>query len=148
MSTRDVVHAFFAAVERRDVEAAAAWFADDAPYSNVPHPPTFGPAGVKAMLNNILAASTEVRWDVVSEAYDGGRGHVERIDRFVIGGTEYSVSCHGVFDVDQERRLITSFRDYADLTPWRATVVPALERWLAGELQHGRLHDRGSNTIG
>lgn len=148
MSTRDVVHAFLAAVERRDVEAAAACFADDAPYRNMPHPPVVGPAGVRAMLTNILAASTEVRWDVVSEAYDGACGHVERVDRFVIDDTEYAVACHGVFEVDAARGVITSFRDYVDLTPWRAEVTPALERWLAHGVDEGRTHDRGSKTIG
>jgi limonene-1,2-epoxide hydrolase len=148
MSSRDVIHAFLAAVERRDVEAAAAFFADDAPYCNMPHAPVFGPSGVKAMLTNILAASSDVHWDVVSEAYDGPRGHLERVDRFVIDGTEYAVACHGVFEVDETRHLITSLRDYADLTPWRAQVVPALTRWIEHELDNGRVHERGSNTIG
>lgn len=148
MSTRDVIHQFLGAVERRDVDAAAACFADDAPYSNVPHPPVFGPAGVRAMLSNILAASSDVRWDVTTEAYVGDRGHLERLDRFVIDGTEHAVACHAVVEVDQERGLITSLRDYADLTPWRAEVVPVLERWMARQAGSGMVHDRGSNTIG
>ncbi|CAB4872036.1 unannotated protein [freshwater metagenome] len=148
MSTRDVIRSFLNAVERRDADAAAACFADDAPYRNMPHPAVYGPAGVRAMLSNILAASSEVRWDVVAEAYADHRGHLERIDRFVIDGTECAVACHAVIEVDEARGLITSFRDYVDLTPWRAEVVPVLERWMARQAGNDPAHDRGSNTIG
>lgn len=148
MSPRDVVRSFLAAVASRDIEAAAACFADDAPYQNVPHPALFGPAGVRGMLTNILAASSAVRWDVITEAYADNRGHLERIDRFVIDGIEYAVSCHAVIEVDEASGLIRSFRDYADLTPWRAQVMPVLERWLAHHTGDNPPHDRDSNTIG
>lgn len=148
MSTRDVIHSFVDAVENRDIDAAAACFTDDAPYQNVPHPSVFGPAGVRTMLTNILSASSQVRWDVVTETYAESRGHLERIDRFVIDGVEYAVSCHAVIEVDEAAGLIRSFRDYADLTPWRTEVVPVLERWLAEQRGDDPTHDRGSNTIG
>lgn len=148
MLTRYVIHSFLDAVERRDVEAAAACFADDAPYRNMPHPAVLGPTGVRAMLSNILAASSNVRWDVITEAYADNRGHLERIDRFVIDGIDCAVACHAVIEVDETRGLITSFRDYVDLAPWRAEVVPILERWLARQDGNDPTHDHGSNTIG
>ena len=85
MLTRDVIHSFLDAVELRDVEAAAACFADDAPYRNMPHPAVLGPTGVRAMLSNFLAASSNVCWDVITEAYADNRGHLERIDRLKEG---------------------------------------------------------------
>jgi len=148
MPTRDIIHSFFDAIENRDIETAAACFADDAPYRNVPHPAVFGPSGVRAMLTNILAASSEVRWDVITEAYADNRGHLERLDRFVIDGIELAVSCHAVIEVDEATGLITSFRDYADLTPWRAEVVPVLQRWLARQTGHDATHDGDVKTIG
>ncbi len=121
-----MVAAFLHAVEARDAAAAAAWFAPDAPYQNVPHPPVFGPAGVEAMLSTILARSTEVRWEVLTAAYVPGRAHVERVDRFVIDGTEHAVACHAVVEVDEARGRITAFRDYVDLAPWRAEITQVL----------------------
>lgn len=148
MSTRDVIRTFLDAVESRDADAAAACFAEGARYQNMPHPPQFGPSGVRAMLTKILAASTEVRWDVINEAYADSRGHLERIDRFVIDDVEYAVQCHAVVEVDEAAGLITAFRDYVDLAPWRAELAPALEHWLARQAEGNIAHDSGSNTIG
>ena len=147
MTTRATIRRFLDAVEARDAVSASAVFAVDATYQNVPYPPVHGPDGVVSMLSEILAASTEVRWDIVSEAYTTGRGHLERVDRFVIGGVEHSVRCHGVFEVDETRQLITALRDYVDLGPWRTVIAPALEEWRAGQSVHEAAH-RDPNTIG
>jgi limonene-1,2-epoxide hydrolase len=149
VSTRDVVRSFLDAVESRDVDRAAEYFSENARYENVPHPPVHGPDGVRAMLRTILAASSLVRWDVVSEAYAGNRGHVERIDRFVIDGVEYAVRCHAVIEVDTGTGLIDWFRDYVDLGPWREAIKPALERWRSrNEVDTTDHDDVGANTIG
>jgi limonene-1,2-epoxide hydrolase len=117
------VRRFLDAVEARDVALAASCFALDAPYQNVPHPPVHGPAGVAGLLGPIVERSQRVQWDIVSEAYAPGRGHLERIDRFWIDGTEYAVCCHAVIEVDEDAALITAFRDYVDLAPWRARLA-------------------------
>ena len=127
MDTRSVVDRFLAAVERRDVAAAAACFADEAPYQNVPHDPVRGPEGVTTMLERILERSTEVRWEIVTASYGPGRAHLERIDRFVIDGVEHAVACHGVIEVDEGSGLITALRDYSDLGPWREEITPVLD---------------------
>jgi limonene-1,2-epoxide hydrolase len=126
VSTQATVRRFFDAVEARDVARAAACFASDATYQNMPHPPVHGPAGVAALLAPIIERSERVRWDIVSEAYVGGRAHVERVDRFWIDETEYAVACHAVIEVDEDARLITAFRDYVDLGPWRAQLTRIL----------------------
>jgi limonene-1,2-epoxide hydrolase len=120
------VRRFFDGVEARDVARAAACFAPDAPYQNVPHPPVYGPAGVAGLLAPIVERSQRVRWDIISEAYVPGRAHVERVDRFWIDGTEYAVACHAVITVDEDAGLITAFRDYVDLAPWRAQLTGVL----------------------
>jgi limonene-1,2-epoxide hydrolase len=58
----------------------------------------------------------------VSIAAADGRVHLERLDRFWIDGTEYVAPCHGVFEVDMERGVITAVRDYVDLASWRARL--------------------------
>jgi limonene-1,2-epoxide hydrolase len=117
------VRRFLAAIEARDVALAAACFAPGAPYQNVPHPPVHGPAGVASLLGPIVERSQRVQWDIVSEAYVPGRAHIERVDRFWIDGKEYAVGCHAVIEVDEAAGLITAFRDYVDLAPWRAQLV-------------------------
>ncbi len=118
---------FLRAVEARDVDAAAACFAPGAPYQNVPHAPVHGPAGVAALLGPILRRSERVRWDVVNEAVAPGRVHLERVDRFWIDGVELAVACHAVIEVDEAAGLITAFRDYVDLEPWRARLAGRIE---------------------
>lgn len=127
-ATRAAVAAFLAAVESRDADAAAACFAEDARYANVPHDPVIGPAGVRGLLGPILARSSEVRWDIVSAAYDGDRAFLERVDRFRIDGREYAVECNGVVEVDPGTGLITAFRDYVDLGVWRTRLGGVLDR--------------------
>lgn len=119
---------FLAAVEARDVDAVASCFAETARYANMPHEPVVGPEGVRALFTPILTRSSKVRWDIVSEAYDGPRAFLERVDRFWIDGREYAIECNGVAEVDPSTGLITVFRDYVDLGVWRARLDGVLDR--------------------
>lgn len=116
---------FLAAVEARDARAAGACFAPNAGYANVPHPPAVGPAGVEAMLAPILNRSEQVRWEIVTASYSESRAWLERVDRFIIDGQEYAVECNGVLETGPTG-LISSFRDYVDLGPWRARIRDVL----------------------
>ena len=126
MTARAVLARFLAAVEDRDATAAGACFAADATYANVPHPPVVGPEGVRGLLAPILDRSESVHWEVVSAAYSDDRAWLERVDRFVIDGQEYAVACNGVADVDPVAGLIVAFRDYVDLSEWRARLGEAV----------------------
>jgi limonene-1,2-epoxide hydrolase len=125
VSARAAVTRFLAAVEARDAAGAAACFAPSATYANVPHPPVHGPSGVQGLLAPILERSSQVRWEIVTASYDSDRAWLERVDRFVIDGTEYAVACNGVVEVGSDG-LITAFRDYVDLAVWRATLGDVL----------------------
>jgi len=124
---REATARFLAAVQARDARAAGACFAPDATYANVPHPPVVGPSGVTAMLGPILERSERVHWEIVTASYTPTRAWLERVDRFVIDGHEYAVACNGVLEVDRHG-VITAFRDYVDLVPWRALIGPVLAR--------------------
>ena len=124
MNTPAVVRGFLDAIERRDVDGVLACFAEDAVWQNVPHPPATGHDGLRAMLRPILERSDEVRWDVVTEAYDDRRAWLERVDRFWIDGVEHAVRCNGVVEIDPGSGLITEVRDYVDLGEWRARLPP------------------------
>ncbi len=127
MSMPPVLRRFLTAVEARDAEAAAACFADEAVYANVPHPPVVGPAGVRDLLAPILARSSWVRWDVVTASLDPRRCFLERVDRFGIDGQEYAVACTAVVEIDPDADRITAFRDYVDLGEWRARLGDVLD---------------------
>lgn len=122
MISRTIVTRFLDAVEGRDLEGVVACFANDATWQNVPHPAAVGRGAIEAMLAPILARSDDVRWDVVSAAYDDRRAWLERVDRFWIDGVEHAVRCNGVFEVDPDAGVITEVRDYVDLGEWRARL--------------------------
>jgi limonene-1,2-epoxide hydrolase len=126
MDATDVVDRFFAAVQCRDLDAIAGCFDAGATYANVPEAPVVGPAGVRELFRPIVERSERIVWDVVSRAGADDRVHVERLDRFWIEGAEYIAPCHGVFEVDVERGVITAVRDYVDLASWRARLGDAL----------------------
>ncbi|NWJ72634.1 nuclear transport factor 2 family protein [Pseudonocardia sp. ICBG1122] len=128
MSTdaEDAAGRLLAAVEARDARAAGACFAATGTYANVPHPPVVGPAGVAGLLDPILRRSDRVRWELVTAEYTGHRAWLERVDRFVIDGREYTVACNGVLEVD-EGGAISAFRDYVDLGPWRDLIGRVLD---------------------
>ncbi|QYC45199.1 Limonene-1,2-epoxide hydrolase [Nonomuraea coxensis DSM 45129] len=125
-AARRATDRFLAAVGARDARAAAACFTEDASYANVPHPPAVGRAAIEGLLGPILRRSERVRWDVVTASYTEERAWLERVDRFWIDGREHHVACNGVAEVDPARELITAFRDYVDLAPWRARIAGVL----------------------
>lgn len=118
-----VVRALLRAVAARDPDAVLRCFSPAATWQNVPHPAVTGHDGIRAMLSPILARSSRVQWDVVTEAYRDDRAWLERVDRFWIDGIEYAARCNGVLEFDASSGVITEFRDYVDLGEWRARIA-------------------------
>lgn len=126
VSARDAAERFLAAVGAGDADAAAACFAPDATYANMPNPPVVGPDGVRGLLTPILDRAEYVEWEIVTASYTQTRAWLERVDRFRIGGREYAIECNGVLEVDEATGLITAFRDYVDLGVWRTRLGDVL----------------------
>lgn len=124
-STERAVTALLAAIESRDPRAVEASLAPSVTWQNVPHEVALGRPAVVRLLGEVVTWSDEVRWEVVTAAYGADTAWVERIDRFVIGGTEHAVRCNGVFTVADG--VVTGVRDYVDLGEWRTRVGPALD---------------------
>lgn len=122
--TERAVTALFVAIESRDPRAIEASLAPSATWENVPHEPALGRPAVVRLFGDVVTWSDAVRWDVVTASYGDGTAWVERVDRFVIDGTEHAVRCNGVFSVDDG--VVTGVRDYVDLGEWRSRVGPAL----------------------
>lgn len=121
-AARRAFQRFLDAVASRDLDAVVACFTPGARYANVPHRPAVGRSAIRAMLEPLVSRSSEVRWEVVTEAVSGDSVIAERLDRFVVDGTEYAAPCCGVYVVDPESGLIAEVRDYVDLGPWRASI--------------------------
>ncbi len=127
-TTAQTVGNLLTAVATRDLRRLEQMLAPTCAWQNMPHPPAAGRVQVIAMLAPILCWSDEVRWDVISAAYEGNTAWVERADRFWIDGEEHTVLCNGVITVDPDSGTVASVRDYVDLGEWRARLAPVFER--------------------
>ena len=113
MSPLEVVHAFMAAAEKRDYDAAMELLADDVEYQNMPLPPVHGKAAVRETLEALLALCTDSEWVVHRELAAGDLVMNERTDRFEMGGKWVDLPVAGVFELRDGR--IALWRDYFDL---------------------------------
>ena len=119
----EVVGAFIAAIERRDVDAAIELLADDCEYDNVPMGKVHGPAAVRSIMEPLLAEYLEVDWPVIREAVAGSVVFNERLDRFRRAGGWIELPVTGVWEVRDGK--ITLWRDYFDETTYREQVAAA-----------------------
>jgi uncharacterized protein (TIGR02246 family) len=124
-NSQATVRRWLDAVQDRDIDEVLDCFSPNGSWQNVPHPPAIGQDAIRAMLEPILARSEQVMWDIVTESYGSDRAWLERVDRFVIDGTEYAVRCNGVLEIDPGLGLITAVRDYVDLGEWRSRITAA-----------------------
>jgi limonene-1,2-epoxide hydrolase len=113
----DIVNAFIAAVEQRDLELALTYLAQDVEYDNVPMAKVHGIEGVRATLAPFVARFEEIAWPVThlleSGTADDGSVFTERVDRFRSGETWIELPVAGLFLVRGGK--ITLWRDYFDL---------------------------------
>ena len=125
MSAEQVLAGFLEAVATNDPDAIAAYFTEDAVYTNVQTPPIVGRAAIREMFAKIGARSTAVRWDVVSASYSDDCGWLERVDHFWMGDRQVSIECNGVFQVRDG--LISEVRDYLDFGTYKERMAAAAQ---------------------
>ncbi|MDH3303055.1 MAG: nuclear transport factor 2 family protein [Acidimicrobiia bacterium] len=125
--SRLITERLLAALASRDLRRIEAALSPECSWRNVPHPAAEGRDAVLALLSPIVTWSDRVQWDVLSAAYDETTAWLERADRFWIDGSEHTVLCTGVFEVDVDTGTVRSVRDYVDLGEWRGRVGPALD---------------------
>jgi limonene-1,2-epoxide hydrolase len=110
----DVVAAFIAAIERKDLDAAAALLATDVSYENMPMQPIAGRDTVRTVLGSFLDPASEVDWPVSRQVVQGNVVVNERVDRFHFPGGWLELPVAGFFEVNDDGR-ITLWRDYFDM---------------------------------
>ncbi len=121
MTPQEVVGAFIAAIEARDVDAALTFLAEDVSYENMPMDPIVGREMTGMVLHSYLDLSTEVEWRIVREVVDGDVVINERVDRFHIGDGWLELPVAGFWEVRDG--LVTLWRDYFDMTAYTTQLA-------------------------
>jgi limonene-1,2-epoxide hydrolase len=117
----EVIRAFVAAIERKDIDAALALVTDDVVYDNVPVGAVTGPDGIRGALSRLLGTAERIEWVT---RYQVGAGDVvmnERLDRFQLGGRWVEMPVAGLFVLRDGR--IALWRDYFDLATYRRQLT-------------------------
>ena len=126
-SPQEVVAAFIAAIEAKDVEGALGHVRDDVSYENMPIQPIVGKEAVGATLHAFLGAATRVDWQILREVVAGNVVVNERLDRFEINGTWLELPVAGFFELDDDG-LIARWRDYFDMGTYTSQLAAQTDR--------------------
>ena len=118
----EIVSAFIAAIEAKDLDTAMAFLSDDVSYENVPMAPISGKPMVRAALDSFLASATQVEWVVSRQMESGNAVANERLDRFQIGSGWLELPVAGFFEVNPDG-LITLWRDYFDMASYTSQIA-------------------------
>jgi limonene-1,2-epoxide hydrolase len=119
----EVVRAFVAAIERKEIDAALALVADDVVYDNVPIGTVTGPDGIRGALSRLLGTAEQIEWVTRHQVSTGDVVMNERLDRFQLGDRWVEVPVAGLFVLRDGR--IALWRDYFDLATYRRQTSPA-----------------------
>lgn len=121
MNPEQVVNAFMAAFDRKDLDGALALVTDDCYYDNVPLGDMRGREKMREFLAPIVAGNEPVQFEVLRQAAGDKVVMNERIDRFVMNGKPVALPVSGVFEVVDGK--INFWRDYFD----KGTFMKALK---------------------
>lgn len=114
MTPEEIVDQFIAAIEATDVDKAVSMTAESISYENMPTDPIVGREAVAQTLRAFLAPATEVDWQTLRQWSQGRTVINERLDRFRIGDGWLELSVAGVFEIDDDDRIVL-WRDYFDM---------------------------------
>ena len=112
MNAEQVVNAFMAAFDRKDLDGALALVTDDCYYDNVPLGDMRGREKMREFLAPIVAGNEPVQFELLRQAAGDKVVMNERIDRFVMNGKPVALPVSGVFEVVDGK--ISFWRDYFD----------------------------------
>jgi limonene-1,2-epoxide hydrolase len=82
----------------------------------MPLDPAVGTEAIRVVLGMFVPPAEQIDWEILSIASSGNVVFTERVDRFVIGGTQIELPVAGVFEIEGGK--ITAWRDYFDLQTW------------------------------
>ncbi len=108
----DVVRSFLGALDRLDIDAAAALLHPDVVYQNVPLPPARGARAVERQLRGMARFGTGFEARIHNIAADGPVVLTERTDVLEVGRLRLDFWVCGTFEVRDGRVVL--WRDYFD----------------------------------
>lgn len=112
MNAEQVVNAFMAAFDRKDLDGALALVTDDCYYDNVPLGDMRGREKMREFLGPMMRGDDPVKFEVLRQVASDKLVMNERIDRFVMNGKQVALPVCGVFEVVDGK--INFWRDYFD----------------------------------
>ncbi|MSQ69488.1 MAG: limonene-1,2-epoxide hydrolase [Gammaproteobacteria bacterium] len=110
MNAEQAVNNFIADVDRKDMDAAMAWVAEDCYDDNVPLGNRRGRAKMREFLWPFFTSAGPVKFEIVRQTAAGNIVMNERIDRFTMKGREIALPVSGVCEVNNDQ--LTFWRDY------------------------------------
>ena len=121
MNAEQVVNAFMAAFDRKDLNGALALVTDDCYYDNKPLGDMRGREKMREFLAPMMGGNDPVKFEVLRQVASDKLVMNERIDRFVMNGKQVALPVSGIFEVVDGK--ITFWRDYFD----KGTFMKALK---------------------
>ncbi len=116
MTPTELVNAFIAAIERKDVAAAVGMVTADVSYENMPFGPITGRDSMAQTLEGFLGPASEVDWQILRQIEHDNVVINERLDRFKIGDGWLELPIAGIFEIVDGK--ISLWRDYFDISTY------------------------------
>lgn len=115
-----LIRRFLEACVQADPDEFAGYFTEDAAWWNSPWPPVQGRQAIRETLRRGAAQMKALPWTILHIVADGDVVITERVDAFLVGGTEVRVPCMGIFELRGGK--IAAWRDYWDLKSFEAQL--------------------------
>jgi len=122
MTNLEIIRAYIAAFEARDMDRIIAMTAPDILYHNIPMEIVRGREAFEKVLAPFIARCEEIRWKIlnIAEAEDGAV-LTERVDHFFMTrNRRLSVRVMGIFEIRDG--LVACWRDYFDLAEFNTQL--------------------------
>ena len=116
----EIVTQFCDQVAGGDAAKAAAFFADDAIYHNIPLDPVSGRDAIRDTVGMFLGMADKVWFDTLHIVAEGPLVMTERVDHFVMGDRDIALPVMGAFEVHDGK--ITAWRDYFDMNQFTSQM--------------------------
>jgi limonene-1,2-epoxide hydrolase len=113
----EVINAFIAAFNARDLDGIMSFFSDDPVYHNMPGDPVRGREAVRGLIESFVTPAEKIDWENLNVAQVGDTVLTERVDRFVVGGKDVVLPVMGPFEMRDGK--IVEWRDYFDMATWQ-----------------------------
>jgi limonene-1,2-epoxide hydrolase len=126
MTNTEIIHAYYAAWLRDDLEAVLALCTDDLVAVNVPIGPLHGKPAVRDFFNKFAQGMSDKRYDIARIIESGDCAVVEGVENYLKGGKAVSLPYMSCFRFRDGR--ICEWRDYFDMQ----TILKQLDLPLDG----------------